>query len=122
MFSVSLYFQLLIIVGMLANKSAKIAKVIERAPFFVVIQMMIARNERTPHEISNFVVFQYEFLLKIDATRTSSGIKPPTNVETSNGTLVPDLYPTYTPTNGAIIQNIQDTRFGFVLPRKISLI
>jgi hypothetical protein len=85
MFSVSLYFQLLINVGILANKSARTAKVREMTPFFVVIQIIIAMKDIIPQKISNFVVFQYESLLKNVAIKTRKGTNPARKVEIRRG-------------------------------------
>jgi hypothetical protein len=106
----------LIIVGIPANKSARIAKISDIIPFLVTTQIIIAMNDSAPHRISNLVILQYEFLLKKEATTISKGENPAVKVEASNGRLIPDLYPTYTATRGARDQNIHVTLLGRVFP------
>ena len=96
------------------------AKIKDNIPFFVVIQIIIATKDNIPHQISNLVIFQYDFLLKKEAVITNNGENPAIKVERSNGVLTPDLYPIYVPTRGAIAQKIHDTIFGLVLPYKVS--
>lgn len=90
MFSESLYLQLLIIVGIPANKSARIANIKESVPFFVVTQTIIAIKDNIPHKISNLVIPQYEFLLNKEAITISKGQNPAIKVDIRSGIATPD--------------------------------
>ena len=118
--SVSGYLYAFIIVGIAANISAMMLKIIAILPTFVINHKIRPNTDNAPQKISNADNFQIAFLLKKVAIKIKNG-KNPTLKVMSDSIPIPCFICAAKAISGATDHKRKDTLLGFTLPLTVSI-